>query len=246
MSDSTKANGEAAVGTRRTLVDQIRHLLSEAEAITAEPQERPLLPKVVVQIVEDLHPLLPPLESTLFWYLFVHAEVVDGMRVARGSRRQMQAAVAATPYRKRGGKVLAYFTIQEHLQALEAIGAIKRLHGRSNRGGTLYEVFLPDEIQACWEFRALRSASAASRQGNGQDDYYNNPENRLKIYERDQMSCRYCRRNLTPETVTLDHLVPVSKGGGHEYENIVTACCPCNSSKNNRSAAEFVKEVASS
>jgi len=46
--------------------------------------------------------------------------------------------------------------------------------------------------------------------------------------------CWICKTELTPETVTRDHVKPVSAGGLHVPANIRPACQPCNSSKNNR------------
>jgi|CXWL01.1.fsa_nt_gi 5-methylcytosine-specific restriction endonuclease McrA len=45
-------------------------------------------------------------------------------------------------------------------------------------------------------------------------------------------SCAYCRRN--DVKLTIDHVVPLSKGGSIGIENIVPACRPCNSKKGNR------------
>jgi 5-methylcytosine-specific restriction endonuclease McrA len=45
-------------------------------------------------------------------------------------------------------------------------------------------------------------------------------------------TCAYCLR--ADVLMTMDHVVPISKGGEHTAENIVPACRPCNSEKNNR------------
>lgn len=44
--------------------------------------------------------------------------------------------------------------------------------------------------------------------------------------------CAYC--GLKPQTLTMDHIVPVSKGGRHVAENVVPACTFCNQSKLNK------------
>lgn len=43
-----------------------------------------------------------------------------------------------------------------------------------------------------------------------------------------------------PLRASIEHLVPVSKGGGHTWDNCRIACLACNLSKNNRSVSEFV------
>lgn len=44
--------------------------------------------------------------------------------------------------------------------------------------------------------------------------------------------CVYCKRDDVP--LTVDHVVPLSKGGLHVRENVVAACKSCNSKKGNR------------
>ena len=51
-------------------------------------------------------------------------------------------------------------------------------------------------------------------------------------------TCVYC--GLQSESLTQDHVVPLSKGGPHTKGNIVPACTPCNSSKHARSVEDFL------
>ena len=51
------------------------------------------------------------------------------------------------------------------------------------------------------------------------------------IYYRDHGKCQYCEKQLTLGSVTMDHVIPESKGGGFTWENIVSACETCNSLK---------------
>lgn len=55
----------------------------------------------------------------------------------------------------------------------------------------------------------------------------------LDLFSR-QSYCAYCHRPFSSELpATIDHVVPLSKGGKHVIENIVLACKPCNSAKFN-------------
>jgi 5-methylcytosine-specific restriction endonuclease McrA len=53
---------------------------------------------------------------------------------------------------------------------------------------------------------------------------------RRAVFARDDWTCQYCgaRSNLT-----VDHVVPRSKGGSSSWENIVASCAPCNRRKGN-------------
>lgn len=57
---------------------------------------------------------------------------------------------------------------------------------------------------------------------------------RTKLLRRDQGLCCYCGRIAD----TVDHLLPVSRGGVSSWMNTVAACRPCNSKKKNRTPAE--------
>lgn len=58
--------------------------------------------------------------------------------------------------------------------------------------------------------------------------------NRRAVFVRDGHRCQYCGA----EADSLDHVVPRSRGGPHEWENVVAACRPCNVDKRDRLLAE--------
>ncbi len=51
--------------------------------------------------------------------------------------------------------------------------------------------------------------------------------------------CVYCAAGLTPETATLDHVHPASRGGTHDPGNLVVACRSCNQLKGDLLPLEF-------
>lgn len=71
-------------------------------------------------------------------------------------------------------------------------------------------------------------------------DFYNVKENRYKIFERDGYKCHYCSKVLTKYSATLDHILPVSKGGDNAYDNLITACLHCNSQRTNKDVMEAI------
>lgn len=59
---------------------------------------------------------------------------------------------------------------------------------------------------------------------------------RARIVRRDGGRCRYCGRAY--HAMTLDHILPKSRGGGNTLENLALCCFACNNRKGNRTPAE--------
>ncbi len=64
---------------------------------------------------------------------------------------------------------------------------------------------------------------------------------RRALFARDGWRCVYC--GTTSGRLTLDHVLPRSRGGESVWENVVTACAPCNHRKGNRTAEEAHMEL---
>jgi len=52
---------------------------------------------------------------------------------------------------------------------------------------------------------------------------------RLEIFNRDRYTCQYCGK--VTQQLTLDHVIPRYRGGEQTWENMVSACIPCNRHK---------------
>ena len=61
---------------------------------------------------------------------------------------------------------------------------------------------------------------------------------RLRIYMRDKFRCQYCGDKKNVAELTLDHILPRSRGGDNSPVNVVTACLQCNNRKADRTPAE--------
>jgi 5-methylcytosine-specific restriction endonuclease McrA len=55
---------------------------------------------------------------------------------------------------------------------------------------------------------------------------------RRALFARDSWRCQYC--GTSTGKLTLDHVVPRSRGGDSVWENVVTSCAPCNLKKGDR------------
>lgn len=61
------------------------------------------------------------------------------------------------------------------------------------------------------------------------------PYSKTNVMMRDHHMCGYCG---STKTLTIDHVIPVSRGGKTTFENCVTACRECNLKKKNRTPSE--------
>jgi len=57
---------------------------------------------------------------------------------------------------------------------------------------------------------------------------------RRNIFERDRFSCQYCDRTPVRSELSIDHVVPRSRGGSTTWSNVVLACTECNARKRDR------------
>jgi|688.fasta_scaffold93986_2 5-methylcytosine-specific restriction endonuclease McrA len=62
--------------------------------------------------------------------------------------------------------------------------------------------------------------------------------NRRNIFLRDNYTCVYCLRQLETNELSIDHILPKSRGGKETWENLTTACKSCNCLKGDRTPEE--------
>lgn len=66
----------------------------------------------------------------------------------------------------------------------------------------------------------------------------NRAVSRKSIMLRDKHTCQYCHFPFPPQKLTLDHVIPRSRGGGSTWENLVACCFACNNRKSDRTPEE--------
>ena len=149
--------------------------------------------------MDDLQPLLTPYDAAFYWFLFRHSIGRNGSPYLRVSTGRLRKAVVRSSYSQAAENRVSESKVQETVRALQKVGAIRK-EGEPNREGTLYRVLIPDEIEACRDFRSERATTEQEFPfplAAGDIDYYNVRENRTKVYERDGYICRYCQKQLT-------------------------------------------------
>lgn len=66
---------------------------------------------------------------------------------------------------------------------------------------------------------------------------------RANIYWRDELTCQYCGKKDFYRKMTLDHVIPKSRGGPKTWLNLVTCCVPCNQRKGDKTPPEASMEL---
>lgn len=62
------------------------------------------------------------------------------------------------------------------------------------------------------------------------------PWSKKNVLVRDNYTCQYCGK--TGEQMTVDHVIPKSRGGKNSFDNTVSSCYTCNNSKGDRTPSE--------
>ncbi len=66
---------------------------------------------------------------------------------------------------------------------------------------------------------------------------------RANIYWRDDLTCQYCGKKDYYRKMTLDHVIPKSRGGPKTWLNLVTSCASCNQRKGDKTPPEASMEL---
>lgn len=231
--------------TKKDIIDRLKKLAAELEGTLEEDDSSVFarnfdaleVPDLVKSIIDYLQPQLHPYEAAIYWHLFRHSIISTGQQYCRASTKGMMSGVIRSSSGQSGD--LSYAAVQKALSGLEQKEVISKA-GETTREGTLYKINLPEEIKSCQELMKEAKTDLPERiDEKKQLDYYNNPENRLKVFERDNYRCHYCDKQLTRFTATLDHIQPVSEDGDNSYENLTTACLHCNSRRGSKPVMEM-------
>lgn len=201
------------------------------------------LPQLLKDIVDFLQPVISPYEMNVYWFLFRHSILENGDIFVRASNAKIAKGIGSKfknleSQNPRQGER----TVTENLRSLETLNVIQKV-GDTNRNGTLYKIFLPEEIEICKEkMRSFVQENIPVIDPKKEQDYYNIKENRLKIFERDEYLCYKCKKQLTRFNATLDHIQPVSEGGDNSFDNLVTCCFHDNTSRRAKPISDFISE----
>ena len=186
--------------------------------------------QLLIEIQDHLAPRLDSYEQMLYHYLFRHTHL-EGRASALVGIRTIQARAGMGIGQT--GSLPSQQTIAEKLRSLERKGCIEIL-SRSSQG-TEVRVFLPKEING-----VVPESHAEAPPPLESLDFFNTPELRLAILQREGKKCFYCLRSITEQNYTVDHVRAQANGGAHGYMNVVACCFECNSRKQHKDSKTFI------
>jgi 5-methylcytosine-specific restriction endonuclease McrA len=96
----------------------------------------------------------------------------------------------------------------------------------------------PRDVYLASVVLADQSTKKRRRQARKRRQFVENVRRR-EVYERDDGRCWLCRKRVSFEAMTVDHVVPLSKGGVHGMSNVRCACRLCNSTKRDLAVTLF-------
>ncbi len=198
------------------------------------------LPQIIKDIIDFLQPALSPYETVIYWFMFRHSIVETGDMFTRVSIARLSKGIGSK-FKNGDQPVRASDkAVGDNLRALQEKGAIKKT-GDTTREGTLFRIFLPEEIELCRQrMQAFQIEQLPIVDPEKEQDYYNIKENRLKIFERDKYLCYKCGKQLSRFNATLDHIQPVSESGDNSFDNLATCCFSCNSKRRATPISDFM------
>lgn len=127
-------------------------------------------------------------------------------------------------------------TAYEKLRSLQSKGCIAIIS--SERTGRRIRLKLPDEIPGIIPPPVTETPPLSIEEM----DFFELPENRSLILQREQNRCFYCLRALTAESYVIEHVVS-RPAGDNGYRNVVAACRECNNRKNDSTAEDYVRAL---
>ncbi|MDP1590017.1 MAG: HNH endonuclease signature motif containing protein [Prosthecobacter sp.] len=191
-------------------------------------------PKQFIEQFQDhLAPKLDTYEQALYLYIFRHSRLLGADEVVIGfksARKRMACGLG------QDGRPMSESTAYEKLRSLQSKGCIEVV--ASENTGSRYRLRLPDEMPGIIPEPVPQPPPLSI----DEMDFFEIPENRTLILEREEHHCFYCLRVLTTENYVIEHVVsrPVGDNG---YRNLVAACRECNNRKSDLTAEDYLRAL---
>lgn len=185
-----------------------------------------------VDFQDFLAPKLDTYEQAIYLYVFRHSQLIGLDEVSVGFKSARRGIALGSGEK---GKPMAEGTCYDKLRSLEAKGCLKLLG--TERNGTRIRLNLPSEIPGLIVADAERTPFSIEEM-----DFFDVPENRVLILERENDQCFYCLRSIDKSNYVIEH-VESRPEGDNSYRNLVAACRQCNNRKGAVPVNEFLRNL---
>lgn len=127
-------------------------------------------------------------------------------------------------------------TARKKIQSLVEKGAVSVVD--VTHSGTIFQVRLPAEM-----IGVVPADDCTDELDIDTLDFFSDPDCRVAIREREERRCFYTLVALNEDNFVIDHVVPISQGGGNGYRNVVACSRSANNRKGATSAEEFLRHL---
>lgn len=188
--------------------------------------------RFIIEFQDHLARRLDVYEQAIYLYIFRHTRLIGKEEAVLGfksARSRMACGIGEK------GKPMSENTCYLKLTSLKSKGCIEIVD--TERTGRRIRLKLPHEISGIIpppRHEAVRSLE--------DEDFFEVPENRRLILDREGHLCFYCLRHLTPENHVIEHVVSRPEGN-NSYRNVVAGCRQCNNRKDNTKAEDFLRTL---
>jgi hypothetical protein len=186
----------------------------------------------IIEFQDYLAPKLDTYEQAIHLYIFRHTRLL-GLTEATFGFKSARSRMACGVGEK--GKPMSDHTAYLKLTSLDQKGAIKIV--RTEHTGRLIKLNLPSEIPDL-----IPPPTSPKEVSFEEMDFFNVPENRLLILEREGHKCFYTLRPIDSKIFVLDHIVSRPEEN-NSYRNIVAASRESNNRKGAMNAEDFLRQL---
>jgi hypothetical protein len=186
----------------------------------------------LIQFQDFLVPKLDPYEQAIYLHVVRHSRLLGKEDVTVGmTSAAKNGAFGVGQY----GNAMSPGNCRDKVRSLEAKGCLKVL--ASEHRGFRIHALLPNEIPGMIPALVVPAPVDLEKM-----DFFDVPENRSLILQREAYCCFYCLRTIDGATYVLEHVVS-RPAGDNGYRNVVAACRQCNDRKGSSSAEDFMRTL---
>ena len=186
----------------------------------------------IIEFQDHLAPKLDAYEQAIYLYIFRHTRLL-GLPEATIGFKSARTRLACGVGEK--GKPMAEKTAYDKLASLQKKGAVTIL--RTEHTGRLIKLHLPSEIPGVIPLPSQEAPIDIETM-----DFFEVPENRLMILEREKHKCFYTLKPIDARNFVIEHIVS-RPTGDNSYRNVVAASREANNRKLSMNAEDFLRKL---